>query len=47
MAKKKHLKMTPEDRARQEETRRKARERIAFREAREREEDARRAERGA
>jgi hypothetical protein len=41
MAKKKSLKMTPEERARQEEVRRKARDRIAFREAREREYDAR------
>jgi hypothetical protein len=36
--------MTPEENARQEETLRMARERIAYRVAREREDDARRAE---
>jgi hypothetical protein len=44
MAKKKHEKMTPEENARQEETLRMARERIAYHEAKAREEDARRAE---
>ena len=43
---KKHRKMTPEERARQEEIRRRAPERIAFREAQEREHEARSAERG-
>jgi hypothetical protein len=45
VAKKNHQKMTPEENARQEETLRLARERIASREAKEREEDARSAER--
>jgi hypothetical protein len=46
MAKKKRPKLTPEDRARHEETQRMVRERIAYHEAKAREEDARRAERG-
>jgi hypothetical protein len=45
MAKRKRPKMTPEEYARQEENLARARERIAYREAKEREDDARRAER--
>ena len=45
MAKKKLPKLTPEDHARHEELQRKLRERIAEREAKEREYEARRAER--
>jgi hypothetical protein len=44
--KKKIPKITPEEEARFEETQRMARERIAFREAKEREEDERRAAEG-
>jgi hypothetical protein len=46
MAKKKRQKLTPEDRALHEELQRQVRERIAYHEAKAREEDARRAERG-
>ena len=45
MAKRKRPKMTPDEYARQEAQLRRARERIAYREAREREDDARRADR--
>jgi hypothetical protein len=44
MAKNKRPKLTPEDRARRDETQRMVRERIAYHEAKAREEDARRAE---
>jgi hypothetical protein len=40
---KKHLKMTPEEEARRDETQRMVRERIAYHEAKAREEDERRA----
>jgi len=43
MAKKKHLKMTPEEHAERDETHRLLRERIAWREAKEREMEAARA----
>ena len=46
MASKKHLKMTPEELARREETTRRVRARIAEREAIEREMEAARAKRG-
>lgn len=46
MAKRKRPKMTPEENARQEENLRRARERIAYREAKERDYEARRAEQG-
>jgi hypothetical protein len=45
MAKKKRPKLTPEDHARHDEMQRMVRERIAYHEAKAREEDARRAER--
>lgn len=44
MAKKKRPKMTPEEHARHDETQRMVRERIAYHEAKAREEDARRAD---
>jgi hypothetical protein len=47
MAKKKHSKMTDEDRARREETQRMVRERIAYHEAKAREEDELRARKQA
>jgi hypothetical protein len=43
MAKKKHRRLTDEDRARREETRRMVRERIAYHETKAREEEERRA----